>query len=203
MEQYWELWQEMKSGKRYQNLIYELIKRYQPDFEDSEDTIVIIDKIQESTDIYNRIWEFTRTLKCDFIFSGVARILAAYVILGINMDGKKEVLTIQVGDNESLKYWLSVLKDLKNRGVKDILIICADGLSGIKEVITAAYPQIGYQRCIVHQVRNALKYVADKDRKPFAADLKTIYHASNEEKALEALESHGQMVPKYFYSMKR
>ena len=77
---------------------------------------------------------------------------------------------------------------MKSRGVKDILIICADGLSGIKEAITAAYPQTEYQRCIVHQVRNTLKYVADKDMKPFATDLKTIYQASNEEKALSALE---------------
>ena len=136
--------------------------------------------------------------------NGIIRPLAAYVILGINMDGKKEVLTIQLGDNESSKYWLSVLNDLKNRGVKDILILCADGLSGIKEAITAAYPQTGYQRCIVHQVRNTLKYVADKDRKPFAADLKTIYHASNEEKALEALEKvTAKWSEKYPNSMKR
>ena len=109
-------------------------------------------------------------------------------ILGINLDGQKEVLTIQVGDNESAKYWLSVLNELKNRGVKEILILCADGLSGIKEAIAAAYPKTEYQRCIVHQVRNTLKYVADKDRKPFANDLKTIYHAPSEEQALEALE---------------
>lgn len=89
--------------------------------------------------------------------NGVIRKLAAYVILGINMDGQKEVLTIQVGENESSKYWLSVLNELKNRGVKDILIICADGLSGIKEAIAAAYPKTEYQRCIVHQVRNTLK----------------------------------------------
>lgn len=120
--------------------------------------------------------------------NGVIRKLAAYVILGINMDGQKEVLTIQVGDNESAKYWLSVLNELKNRGVKEILILCADGLSGIKEAIAAAYPKTEYQRCIVHQVRNTLKYVADKDRKPFANDLKTIYHAPSEEQALEALE---------------
>lgn len=120
------------------------------------------------------------------------------------MDGKKEVLTIQVGDNESSKYWLSVLNDLKNRGVKDILIICADGLTGMKEAIAAAYPQTEYQRCIVHQVRNTLKYVAEKDRKPFAADLKTIYHASNEEKALEALEKvTAKWTEKYPNSMKR
>ena len=120
--------------------------------------------------------------------NGVIRKLAAYVILGINIDGQKEVLTIQVGDNESAKYWLSVLNELKNRGVKDILILCADGLSGIKEAIAAAYPNTEYQRCIVHQVRNTLKYVANKDRKPFANDLKTIYQAPSEEQALESLE---------------
>lgn len=120
--------------------------------------------------------------------NGVIRKLAAYVILGINMDGQKEVLTIRVGENESSKYWLSVLNELKNRGVKDILILCADGLSGIKEAIAAAYPQTEYQRCIVHQVRNTLKYVADKDRKAFANALKSIYHAPSEEQALESLE---------------
>lgn len=136
--------------------------------------------------------------------NGIIRKLAAYVILGINMDGKKEVLTIQIGDNESSKYCLSVLNDLKNRGVKDILIICADGLTGMKEAIAAAYPQTEYQRCIVHQVRNTLKYVAEKDRKPFAADLKTIYHASNEEKAMEALEKvTAKWSEKYPNSMKR
>ena len=95
--------------------------------------------------------------------NGVIRKLAAYVILGINTEGKKEVLTITIGDNESAKYWLSVLNELKNRGVKDILIICADGLTGIKEAISAAFPKTEYQRCIVHQVRNTLKYVPDKD----------------------------------------
>lgn len=117
---------------------------------------------------------------------GVIRKLAAYVMLGISLDGHKEVLTIQVGDNESAKYWLSVLNELKNRGLKDILLICADGLTGIKEAIGAAFPKTEYQRCIVHQVRNTLKYVADKDRKEFATDLKTIYHAPNEQKGAEA-----------------
>ena len=120
--------------------------------------------------------------------NGVIRKLAAYVILGINQDGRKEVLTIEVGDNESSKYWLSVLNGLKNRGVKDILIICADGLTGMKEAIMAAFPNTEYQRCIVHQVRNTMKYVSDKDKKLFCADLKTIYQAPTEEKALAALE---------------
>lgn len=136
--------------------------------------------------------------------NGVIRKLAAYVILGIGLDGKKEVLSIQVGDNESAKYWLSVLNELKNRGVRDILILCADGLSGIKEAIGAAYPETEYQRCIVHQVRNTLKYVSEKDRKGFAADLKTIYHAPNEEKAREALEKvTGKWSERYPNSMKR
>ncbi len=118
--------------------------------------------------------------------NGIIRKLAAYVILGINQDGYKEVLTIEVGENESAKYWLSVLNSLKNRGVQDILIICADGLTGIKEAIAASFPQTEYQRCIVHQVRNTLKYVADKDRKLFATDLKTIYHAPDEKHGIEA-----------------
>ena len=103
--------------------------------------------------------------------NGVIRKLAAYVILGISCDGRKDVLTIEVGENESSKYWLSVLNNLKNRGVKDILIICADGLTGIREAIQTAYPMTEYQRCIVHQVRNTLKYVSDKDHKEFAKDL--------------------------------
>lgn len=113
--------------------------------------------------------------------NGIIRKLAAYTILGINEEGKKEVLTIQIGENESSKYWLNVLNELKNRGVKDILVLCADGLTGIKESIAVAYPQTEYQRCIVHQVRNTLKYVADKDKKAFAADLKSIYQAPSEE----------------------
>ena len=108
--------------------------------------------------------------------NGVIRKLAAYVILGLTCDGHKEVLSLSVGENESSKYWLNVLNELKNRGVKDIMVICADGLTEIKEAINAAFPKTEYQRCIVQQVRNTLKYVADKDRKPFAADLKTIYH---------------------------
>ena len=136
--------------------------------------------------------------------NGVIRKLAAYVILGINTEGKKEVLSITVGDNESSKYWLSVLNELKNRGVKDILITCADGLSGIKEAIAAAFPKTEYQRCIVHQVRNTLKYVPDKDRKAFASDLKTIYHASDEEKARMALDRVTEKwTAKYQNSMKR
>ena len=126
--------------------------------------------------------------------NGIIRKLAAYVILGITQEGRKEVLTIEVGQNESAKYWLSVLNSLKNRGVKDILIICADGLTGIKEAVNTAYPQTEYQRCIVHQVRNTLKYVADKDRKTFASDLKKMYNAPS---AVRAEEIRDDVIEKW------
>ena len=136
--------------------------------------------------------------------NGVIRKLAAYVILGINCTGHKEVLTIQIGENESAKYWLSVLNELKNRGVKDIMIVCADGLSGIKEAIATAFPNTEYQRCLVHQVRNTLKYVPDKDRKAFAKDLKTIYNASTEEEGRKALDKVTEKwEEKYPRAMKR
>lgn len=117
----------------------------------------------------------------------VVKKLAAYIILGINEEGFKEVLSINIGQNESSKYWLSVLNELKNRGVKDIIILCADGLTGIKESISVAFPNTECQRCIVHQVRNTLKYVSNKDKKEFAADLKTIYHAPSEETGYECM----------------
>lgn len=119
---------------------------------------------------------------------GVIRKMAAYVVLGINEDGHKEVLTIAIGENESSKYWLNVLNSLKNRGIKDILILCSDGLNGIKEAISAAFPTTEQQRCIVHMVRNTLKYVANKDMKAFAKDLKTIYTAADENAARKQLE---------------
>ena len=106
---------------------------------------------------------------------------AVYVVLGVDSNGMKDVLSIETGENESSKFWLSVLNNLKNRGVKDILTLCADGLSGIKEAITAAFPMTEHQRCIVHMIRNTLQHVSDKYKKQFASDLKTIYHAHDEE----------------------
>ncbi len=135
---------------------------------------------------------------------GVVQKCAAYVVLGIDADGKKDVLTIEVGENESSKYWLSVLNSLKNRGVQDILILCSDALSGIKEAIAAAFPNTEHQRCIVHMVRNTLKYVANKDMKTFAKDLKTIYTAPDEKTALAQLDYvTDKWSPQYPYVMKR
>ena len=112
---------------------------------------------------------------------------AAYVVLGVNMDGEKEVLGIWIGANESSKFCLSVLNDLKNRGVENVLIFCADGLKGFKEAISAVYPFAKIQRCIVHQIRASVKYIPYKDKKAFIADLKKIYGAVNEDAAMAAL----------------
>lgn len=105
---------------------------------------------------------------------------AVYIVLAVNSDGMKDVIGIYVGENENSKFWLGVLNDLKNRGVKDILIISADALSGMKEAIGASFPNTEYQRCIVHQIRNTLKYVSHKDKKEFAKDLRCIYTSPNE-----------------------
>ncbi len=128
---------------------------------------------------------------------------AAYVVLGVNEAGYKEILGIWVGENETAKFWLSVLTDLKNRGVKDILILCSDGLTGIKQAISSVYPGTVQQRCIVHLIRNSCKYLSYKDRKSFCSDLKTIYQANNEENARLALtECKSKWQDKYPYAFK-
>lgn len=106
---------------------------------------------------------------------------AVYVILGINSQGYKDILGFYVGESESAKYWLNILNELKSRGLKDILILCADGLKGLPEAISTAYPNTEFQRCIVHMIRNTMAYVSYKDRKELATDLKTIYKASTAE----------------------
>ena len=99
-------------------------------------------------------------------------IKAAYVVIGVNLDGEKEVLGVWIGANESSKFWLSVLNDLKNRGVQNVLIFCVDGLNGFKEAIGATFPFAKIQRCIIHQIRSSMRYIPYKDRRAFVADLK-------------------------------
>lgn len=113
---------------------------------------------------------------------------AAYIVLGINKDGYKEILGIWIGENESSKFWLGVLNDLKQRGVLDILIMCSDNLTGIKQAIETAYPKTIQQRCIVHMIRNSVKFVSYKDLKEFCKDLKTIYTSKNEKQGYEELQ---------------
>jgi len=112
---------------------------------------------------------------------------AAYIILGVTVEGYKEILSITVGANESSKFWLGMMNDLKNRGLKDVLFFCVDGLSGFKEAIQAAYPQAEIQRCIIHMLRNSFQYVSYKDLKKFASDFKAVYKAPTEEVALAEL----------------
>ncbi len=114
---------------------------------------------------------------------------AAYVVIGVNLDGEKEVLGIWIGANESSKFWLSVLNDLKNRGIQNVLIFCVDGLNGFKEAIGATFPFAKIQRCIIHQIRSSMKYIPYKDRKAFVGDLKSVYRAVNEEMAMDNLLS--------------
>ena len=120
--------------------------------------------------------------------NGIVEKKAAYVAIGTDMEGKKDVLGIWLGANESAKYWLSVLNGLKNRGVSDILIASVDGLSGFVEAIQAAFPKTEVQRCIIHQIRASSRYVSYKDIKQFTADLKPVYKAPTEEIALAALD---------------
>jgi transposase-like protein len=114
---------------------------------------------------------------------------AIYLALGINTDGQKELMGMWISDNEGSKFWLSVLTELQNRGVKDIIICCVDGLTGFPEAINTVYPKTAVQLCIVHMVRNSLKYVSYKDRKAVAADLKRIYTSVTSEEAAHELNS--------------
>jgi putative transposase len=113
---------------------------------------------------------------------------AAYMVIGIDLDGSKDVLGMWIGENESAKFWLSVLNDLKNRGVQDILITCVDNLTGFTQAISACYPKTEIQKCIIHQIRNSTRYVSYKDLKKVTADLKPIYKAVSEEMALVELD---------------
>ena len=121
--------------------------------------------------------------------SGQVKNQAVYLALGINREGYKELLGLWVGEHEGSKFWLNVLTELKNRGVQDILIACVDGLTGFPDAIATVYPKAQVQLCIVHLVRNALKYVGWKQRKAVAADLKAIYSAPSVEAAEAALET--------------
>jgi len=120
--------------------------------------------------------------------NGIVTKKAAYVAIGTDLEGKKDVLGIWLGANESSKYWLSVLSGLKSRGVSDILIASVDGLSGFVEAINTAFPQTEVQRCIIHQIRASGRYVSYKDIKQFTADLKPVYKAPTEDVALAALD---------------
>lgn len=117
---------------------------------------------------------------------------AVFLALGINTEGQKELLGMWLAENEGAKFWLSVLAELKNRGLQDILIACVDGLKGFPDAINSVYPQTHIQLCIIHMVRNSLKYVSWKDYKAVTSGLKAVYQASTEESALMALDTFAE-----------
>jgi len=117
---------------------------------------------------------------------------AIYLALGVNLEGHKELLGMWISENEGAKFWLNVLTELQNRGLNDILIACVDGLKGFPEAINAVYPKAQIQLCIVHMVRNSMKYVPWKDYKAISRDLKLIYQSITEEEALKALDEFSE-----------
>lgn len=123
---------------------------------------------------------------------GKVKSRAVYNILGINIAGKKDLLGVYVSENEGANFWLSVLTDLQHRGVKDMLIACIDNLTGFEQAINTIFPKTEVQSCIVHQIRNSMKYVASKDQKPFMAELKPIYKAETQQLAELNLEALGE-----------
>ena len=132
---------------------------------------------------------------------------AVYSILGLNIEGKKELVGLYVSESEGANYWLSILTDLHNRGVKDILIACVDGLTGFPEAIATIYPEAEVQLCVIHQIRNSMKYVASKNQKAFMNDLKPVYRAATKdaaEMALDELEAKwGSLYPLVLQSWRR
>ena len=114
---------------------------------------------------------------------------AVYICLGYTLEGYKDILGIWVDEAEGAKFWLSICNDLKNRGVKKILIACMDGLKGLPQAIKTVFPTVDIQTCIVHQIRNSIKYIASKDKKAFMKDLKEVYKATTEELALAQLDN--------------
>ena len=113
---------------------------------------------------------------------------AVYSVLGVNVEGHKELLGLYLSESEGANYWLSVLTDLHNRGVEDMLIACVDGLKGFPEAIASIYPHTEVQQCVIHQIRNSMKYVASKHQKAFMADLKPVYKAATKQAAESALD---------------
>ncbi len=127
-------------------------------------------------------------IHCEVKESGRYVSKAIYTILGLGLTGQKEILGLYSSENEEANYWLSVLTDLHNRGLKDILIACVDGLTGFPEAIASIYPQTKTQLCVIHQIRNSMKYVASKHHKAFMHDLKQVYRAATKQEAELALD---------------
>ena len=182
-------------GMSLSDIKQQLHELYEADISES-----LISKITDGVMDEVRLWQ-NRPLECvypivyfDCLVVKVRhdkRIInkSVYVALGVDLSGKKDILGLWISENEGAKFWLGNLTEMKNRGMNDMLIACTDNLTGMSEAISAVYPRCEHQLCIVHQIRNSLKYVSYKDRKKVVADLKLIYQAATEEEAMLALET--------------
>lgn len=192
-------------GMGYQGINQYLKEMYDTEIDESTMTAItdrVIPKLREwqarpLDEVYPIIWMDAIHFKVKD--NGRAECKAVYIVLGINESGFKDVLGIYLAESEGANFWLSVLTDLRNRGVKDILIASVDGLKGFPAAIEAIFPRTEVQLCIVHQVRNSLKYIVSKDQKSFLKDLKEIYKAASkeyaEQKLLELEEKWGKKYP--------
>jgi putative transposase len=156
-------------------------------------------------DVYPFVWLDAMFYKVKQ--DGQIKSMAAYLVLGMNIDGEKDLLGIYLAETESAKFWLQVLSDLKERGLNDIIIACIDNLNGFKQAIEVVYPKTDVQLCIVHQIRNSIKYVPWTDEREVIKDMKTIYKANNIEQAESALndfeDKYGKKYPAMIKSWKR
>jgi len=192
-------------GMSYQAINQHLREMYETEIDESTMTAItdrVIPKLREwqarpLEEVYPMIWMDAIHFKVKD--NGRAESKAVYIVLGISETGLKEVLGIYLGESEGANFWLSVLTDLKNRGVKDILIASVDGLKGFPAAIESIFPKTEIQLCIVHQIRNSLKYIVSKDQKSFLKDLKEVYKAVSkeyaEQKLLELEEKWGKKYP--------
>ena len=172
-----------------------LIKKHQRRFDGFDDAILSLYSRGLSTrDIKAHLEEIYGVEVSPDLISSVTEAVIEEVreSIGVNIEGRKETLGLWKAENEGSKFWLGVLTELNNRGVKDIFIACVDGLKGFSEAIESVFPQTIMQLCIVHQIRNSLTYISYKDRKAVVADLKPIYTAVTEDEALFALELFGE-----------
>lgn len=185
-------------GMSVRDIQSHLLEMYQVDVSEgliSQATEAVIDEVRAwqtraLDEVYPIVFLDCIVVKCRF--DGKVSNVSVYLALGVNMDGHKELLGIWIAKTEGAKFWLGIITELQNRGVKDIFIACVDGLKGFPEAIEAVFPQTQVQLCIVHMVRNSTRFVDWKDRKDLCKDLKTIYTASTEQQAEIALDQFAE-----------
>ncbi len=185
-------------GMSVRDIQSHLLEMYQVDVSEgliSQATNAVMDEVKAwqsrpLDEVYPIVFLDCIVVKCRQ--EGKVANMSVYLALGVNMDGQKELLGVWIAKTEGAKFWLNVITELQNRGVKDVFIACVDGLKGFPEAIEAVFPQTQVQLCIVHMIRNSVRFVNWKDRKELCADLKEVYTAATEEQAETALDAFGE-----------